>query len=116
MSTYHYEGYTLSLKNTYRQDRYGHYLIRYSLRGPDNRILFRGADFGASPLHAPTGKMAACALIDFLTQNPDTSGAGEGFFTDENGNDFSHELMQWLRTDAENIGWGWRETLGDPDL
>ncbi len=70
---YKYNGYSLTLRNTYNYDSYGKAIIRYVFRAPDNEIIFMGSDFHASPMNKPEGKASAGELLGFLTlQKGDT--------------------------------------------
>lgn len=67
MQIHKFDGYTLTMEESGRVDRYNHIMIRYSFTSPQGEIIFSGDDFGASPLHEPTGSESAKSLLCFLT-------------------------------------------------
>lgn len=68
MKKYVFEGYTLFLQFTGKQNRGGEDQVKYKFLTPDKEILFEGADFFCSPLIVnPESKEAAISLLGFLT-------------------------------------------------
>lgn len=73
MKKHEFEGYKLFLQATNKRDSYNHVMVKYTFLNPDKEIIFKGEDFGASPLHSPEGKESAISLLGFLTlQKGDT--------------------------------------------
>lgn len=109
MSVYKFGGYKLTMLDTGKVNGYGKAIVKYCLKNPSGIKLFAGQDFAASPMDTPTGKQSACALIQFLTLKPgDTDADYFEHYTDNQ--------MEFAQGEAEQIGYAWRERLGDKDL
>ena len=64
------DGYTLHMRDTGRTDRRGQSRIAYTFTAPDGTVLFDGADFSGSPMHADDSDDTVRALLGFLTLKP----------------------------------------------
>jgi hypothetical protein len=91
--------------------------IGFELRDPAGTVLFRGEDFGASPLHADDSDETLRALLGFLALRPgDTD---RDFF-----DDYSAEQLEFAgSSDCELLGWlygedgpGTFEDIGDGEV
>lgn len=67
---YTFLGYKVLLTDLGYNAKQGKHQVDYTLITPDNTMLFSGNDFFASPLHSPTSKESALALMGFLTCKP----------------------------------------------
>ncbi len=73
IAKYNFNGYIMTLTETNKRDSNNHIMVEYTFANPLGEVLFVGNDFGASPLHNPTGKDSAIALLGFFTlQDGDT--------------------------------------------
>jgi hypothetical protein len=94
---HNFDGYTLEMEVTGREDRLGHELVRYEFKNPSGVILFSGEDFGASPLHDAEGIESARALLTFLTLR-------KGDTDEEYFENYTPEQLEFSEsTDCENL-------------
>ena len=70
MATYTFDGYKLTLRDTFNRDGMGKAILSYTLVSPSGVKLFSGADFHASPMHKAISRDSALALLGFLTLRP----------------------------------------------
>lgn len=98
--TYDFNDYTLTIAKTGKRDMYNEkYQVSYALYNPDNTILFSGREYYPSPLHSPTGFLAAAALMNFLTLCP-------GDTDDDHFYNYTEAQMIFCTSgDAEGIRW-----------
>lgn len=62
--------FTLNTFDSGRTDNLGKSILEYRFQGPDGKIIFEGADFHCSPMHAIDSDAAVRALLSFLTMQP----------------------------------------------
>jgi hypothetical protein len=89
------EGYRLELYDTLTTDRYGKSVLAYRFfhRG---RLLFAGADFHGSPLHAVDADATVAGLLAFLSLKP-------GDTDPEYFEDYTPEQLAFARAEGENL-------------
>lgn len=63
------DGFKLLLYDTNQTDRYGKSVLAYRLFG-NGSLIFAGADFHASPMHAIDSEATLCGLLAFLSLRP----------------------------------------------
>lgn len=63
-------GYRLAVWDTERNASTGQLLLAYVLSSPDGTVIFKGDDFGCSPMHAIDSDESLRALLGFLTLRP----------------------------------------------
>jgi hypothetical protein len=63
-------GYKLTTWDTGRHAPTGQRLLSYEFVAPDGTVLFKGADYGCSPMHCIDSDAALRGLIGFLTTKP----------------------------------------------
>jgi hypothetical protein len=106
MNTYKFNDYTMTLKNTWKTDSYGKYIVKYWFKDPNKKLLFSGSDFHASPMHKPESKESAIALLGFLTCKPgDTDNEYFKDYTEDQlnfANSQECENLQYIVYDFEN--------------
>src|SRR6516165_12201097 len=93
--TWEAEDYRLELFDTLSTDRYGKGVLAYRFfhRG---RLLFAGADFHGSPLHAADADATAAGLLAFLSLGP--GGAEAEYFQGH-----TPEQLAFARAEGENL-------------
>lgn len=109
-------GHTLRTWDTGRTTARGRTRIGYELRDPAGEVLFRGDDFGPSPMHADDSDDALRALLGFLTLRPgDTDAEYFADYTDrqrEFAASYECELLAYLYSDSIESD-GCPDTAGD---
>jgi hypothetical protein len=58
--------FTLNTFDSGRRDELGKSILEYQFQGPDGKVIFEGADFSCSPMHAIDSDEAVRALLSFL--------------------------------------------------
>ncbi len=91
-----FDGYTLKMWDTNKRDDRGQTRIRYEMRKPDGALLFEGADFSCSPMHADDSDESVRALLGFLTLRP-------GDTDDEYFENYTDEQRAFCDSDAEEL-------------
>jgi hypothetical protein len=82
---YTFDDYKLILQDTGRRDKtYNKAIVKYTFISPDNRVIFDGEDFNASPMHDSESLESAKTLLAFLTLQ-------EGDVEDEYFDDYTDE-------------------------
>lgn len=92
-----FEGFRLSLYDTFKTDRLGKVKLAY--RFLDNgKLIFSGEDFACSPMRAPDSVATAYALLGFLSLQPGDTDSG--YFEA-----YSPEQLEWCKSArAEYLG------------
>jgi hypothetical protein len=95
LRTWKAEGYRLELFDTLAVDRYGKSVLAYRFfhRG---RLIFEGADFHCSPLHAIDADAALASLLTFLSVRP-------GDTDPEYFEGYTPEQLAFARAEGENL-------------
>jgi hypothetical protein len=62
--------FTLNTFDSGRVDGMGKSVLEYQFQGPDGKVIFEGADFACSPMHAIDSDESVRALLGFLTLRP----------------------------------------------
>jgi len=85
--------------------------LRYLMADREGRVLFEGADFGCSPMHAIDSDECLRALLGFLTLKP-------GDTDDEYFSNYTKDQMAFAEGDAEELSlWAIDEEMyGHPAL
>ena len=93
--TWEAEDYRLELYDTLTTDRYGKSVLAYqfSHRG---RLLFAGADFHFSPLHAGDADATVAGVLAFLSLKP--GGTDPDYF-----DSYTPEQLAFARAEGENL-------------
>ena len=93
--TWEAEDYRLELFDTLRVDRYGKSVLAYRFfhRG---RLVFAGADFHCSPLHAVDADATVAGVLAFLSLRP---GDTDPDYFD----DYTPEQLAFARAEGENL-------------
>ena len=98
VKVWRYDGFRLSLWDTFTRDSMGKAILRYRLldRG---KLLFDGDDFHCSPMHCVDSMETVASILVFLSLKPgDTD---DGYFADYN--DVQREFSESYR--AELLGY-----------
>jgi hypothetical protein len=93
--TWEAEDYRLELCDTFRLDYYGKCVLAYRFfhRG---RLLFPGADFHCSPLHAVDADATVAGVLAFLSLKP-------GDTDPEYFEDYTPEQLAFARAEGDNL-------------
>lgn len=87
----------LELFDTHRQDWRGQTRLAYRF-SDTGKLIFEGADFAGSPLHADDSDETAAALLSFLSLRPGDTDA-------EHFEHYTPEQLDWCRANGEELGW-----------
>jgi hypothetical protein len=83
-------GFKLLVYATWRRDNMGKEILAYKLRDND-KLIFKGADFHCSPLHAIDSKNAVEGILGFLSLKP-------GDTDREYFDDYTPAQMEWCQS------------------
>jgi hypothetical protein len=101
--------FTLKTYDTGRVDRRGVTTIGYRLTRHEKgecKLLFEGADFNGSPMHAIDSDETMAALMGFLTLRPGDTDA-------EYFEKYTPEQLAWAQSEAEYLGFEAMCKLGE---
>jgi hypothetical protein len=87
--------YRLELYDTCQTDRYGKSVLAYQFFH-NGTLIFEGADFHASPLHAIDGDQTVAGLLHFLSLQP---GDTDPDYFD----DYTPEQLAFARQEGESL-------------
>jgi hypothetical protein len=90
------DGFVLETWDTSRTDEMGKSVLRYELRDPSDGVVFAGADFSCSPLHAIASDESLRSLLGFLTLRPGDTDAD--YFRN-----YTERQLKFCRENAETL-------------
>ncbi len=88
-------GFRLELYDTYRTDRWGKSILAYEFRHA-GELIFEGADYHCSPLHAVDSDAAVAGLLAFLALRPGDTDP-DYFAT------YTPRQLEWVREHGEEL-------------
>jgi len=96
--TWTQDGFTLDLYDTGKVDRQGKSVLAYSLTDAEHGdvVIFQGADFHCSPLHANDSDRTVASLLNFLSLRP-------GDTDQEHFDEYTEEQLEWCDARAEEL-------------
>lgn len=94
------DGFRLRLWDTQTYDHLNKSLLGYEFCAKDGTVLFKGEDFGCSPLHAIDSDETLRSILGFLTLRPGDTDAD--YFAD-----YTPEQLSFAEGEAESLSlWG----------
>ena len=88
--------FTLNTFDSGRRDEMDKSILEYQFQGPDGKVIFEGADFACSPMHAIDSDEAARALLGFLVLRP-------GDTDDEYFENYTEEQLNFANEHGETL-------------
>jgi hypothetical protein len=93
--TWQQDGFRLELFDTYQTDRYGKSVLAYDFYHHDE-LIFEGADYHVSPMHAIDGDESVSSLLAFLSLKP-------GDTDPEYFESYTPRQLEWCKAHGEEL-------------